>query len=395
MQLDPSQVAAVDLATHARFALVTGGPGTGKTTCLKHALDGMTARGETYALCAPTGKAARRMFEATGRPATTIHRLLGCQGANRWQYHAERQLQLDAVIVDESSMVDIELFDALTAAINPRRTRLIMIGDANQLPPVGPGRPFGDLIDSGLVPTATLQHVHRSAAESWVCGNAPRVLAGERPELTARHDFRYVPVTHSVDIMTTLRRLTDVVKAELNADYQVLIPQRPGVAGILAANMMLQNVLNPRHPGQAFIQRQGYMLRVGDRVIHTRNNYRLEVFNGEVGQVIALDGAGVTVQLEGREPVVYSLQDANDLQHAYALTVHRSQGSEFPWVIVVCHSTHSYTLTRQLLYTAITRAKQGVILVGDDTGLARALDGRRRPTRNTTLIERIKGTLDP
>jgi exodeoxyribonuclease V alpha subunit len=336
------------------------------------------------------------MFETTGREAVTIHRLLGCYGSANgrpaWQRDAAQPIAVDVVIVDESSMVDIELFDALLDAIVPTRTRLIMIGDADQLPPVGPGRPFGDLIDSGLLPVAVLQHTHRSAAESWVCTNAPLVLRGARPALDDRHDFRFVRVKDSTQLMPELRRLVLDVVPGLNADCQVLIPQRPGVAGINTANIMLQSALNPERPGEPYMQRTGYRMRVGDRVIHTKNNYRLNVFNGEVGEITALDATGVAVDLAGRERVVYTLEQAQALQHSYALTVHRAQGSEFPWVIVVCHPTHSYTLSRQLIYTAITRAKAGVILLGDEAGLQHALDDRRRPQRNTSLIARMKGT---
>lgn len=394
IELDPSQRAAVELALSARLAIITGGPGTGKTTSLRTTLDELDRQGKRYQLAAPTGKAARRMHEATGRPAQTIHRLLEWRGT--WQRHRLRPLSTDAVLIDESSMIDIELLAALLDAINSNVTRLVLIGDADQLPPVGPGRPFADLVASGLVPVARLTRVHRSAAESWICANAPRVLAGEMPSLVDQHGFRWVHTDSASDLLPRVHRLlVDYVPKHVNADTQVLIPQNNGVAGIAAANTLLQQALNPRGPKAPYMRNSDSVeLRVGDRVIQTRNDYMLGVFNGEVGEVIDIQSGQVQVHLDGRpEPVVYTLEQAHSLRHAYALTVHRAQGSEFPWVIMVCHSTHHHMLTRQLLYTGITRGKQGVILVGDVKGVRRAVEQNRPSERQTTLVERIKGTL--
>lgn len=395
VSLDSSQHAAVNLITTARIGIVTGGPGTGKTTCLGHALDVLDAAGTKYELAAPTGKAARRMLEATGREARTIHRLLEWRGT--WQRHRLNPLGTDVVIIDESSMIDIELFAALLDAIDPEHTRLILIGDADQLPPVGPGRPFGDLVDHALVPIARLTTLHRSAQDSWVCANAPRVLAGELPTLGTQPDFEFVDVPDAADIMPAVRAwVTEHLPRKAGAgDAQVLIPQRKGVAGVQAANALLQAAHNPPKPDAPWMKLTAETtLRAGDRVIHTRNDYDLGVFNGEVGEVVSIAGGKVSVDL-GRDagPVVYTLEQAHALQHAYALTVHRAQGSEFPWVIVVCHSTHSHSLSRQLFYTAITRGKRGVVLVGNRTGVRLAINANRPPQRNTTLAERIRGTL--
>lgn len=393
--LDESQVRAVELVCSAPLGIVTGGPGRGKTVSLRYALDRLDAAKQTYELAAPTGKAAKRMSETSGRPARTIHRLLEYHPAHGFQRNTARPLECSVVIIDESSMIDIELGAALLLAIDPARTRLILIGDADQLPPVGPGRLFGDLVDSGECPLVRLKYLHRSAAESWVAVNAPKVLRGEMPNVRSAHDFKFIVVDDARGLLSEVRRLvTEVFPTKIDADVQVLIPQRPGVAGVDAANSLLQNALNPRTEGMPYIPRDKHELRPYDRVIQTKNDYQLAVFNGELGTIASISAGEILVEFEGREPVKYTLERAGALQLAYALTVHRVQGSEYPWVIVVCHSTHSYMLTRQLLYTAITRGKKGVVMVGDEKGLRRALQARKTDTRFTALIERMRGELE-
>lgn len=399
--LDPSQEAGAELAATARIGVLTGGPGTGKSTILRHVLDRLDREGRRYLLAAPTGKAARRVQETTGRPAKTIHRMLGF-GPFGFAANDRDPLGADAVFIDEASMLDIELADALLSAVDFRRTRLILIGDADQLPPVGPGRPFADLVESGLVPVARLTHLHRSAADSWIAVNAQEVLAGRMVSLEPRADFRWVPVERADEIMPALVRLvTDTIPKEIDQPFQVLIPQRPGVAGIETANAQLQERLNPRADGDPYLPRGKSELRVGDRVIQTRNDYQLKdstgamgVFNGEIGDITTIAKGGVTVAYPDRGDVAYTLEQSNALQHAYALTVHRYQGSETPWAVVVCHSTHTKMLTRQLLYTAITRGKRGVVLVGDELGIRRALGVRQPPERNSGLIDRMRGSME-
>jgi len=389
--LDPSQLEAVELTCTQSIGLVTGGPGTGKSTCLGYALDRLDAAGKTYELAAPTGKAAKRVTETTGRPARTIHRLLEYNPRRGgFQRNADFPLNTSVVIVDESSMIDAELSAALLDAIDPRYTRLILIGDADQLPPVGPGRFFGEQIDSRMFPTVRLQTLHRSAQQSWIHVNAPKVLVGDALDLSPQRDFRWIKVDNASDILPAIRRIvTDKRNADLNA--QVLIPQKTKVAGTMACNRMLQDAFNPRRSTSTpYIPRGESELRPGDRVIQTKNNYFLGVFNGELGDVVDIADGKVHVQLHGRELVVFTLEQAEALQHAWALTVHRSQGSEFPWAIVVCHSTHSHSLSRQLIYTAITRGKKGVILVGDKKGLDYALSEHRPPKRNTALIDLVR-----
>lgn len=392
--LDESQERAVQLVCRASFGIVTGGPGRGKTTILRFALDRLDADRQSYELAAPTGKAAKRMNETTGRNARTIHRLLEFHPKLGWQRNRHNPLECSVVIIDESSMIDVELGARLLDAIDSTRTRLILIGDADQLPPVGPGRLFGDLVDSGEAPLVRLETLHRSAQESWVAANAPRVLLGEMPVLRSAKDFKCIVIDDAKAILPELKRIvTEVFPHKIDAAVQVLIPQRPGVAGIDAANLALQDAINPLKPGQPTLKRDKFELRLGDRVIQTKNDYQLEVFNGEIGDVVAV-GAEVVVRFEGRGEVAYPLDRTGALQLAYALTVHRAQGSEFPWVIVVAHSTHSFILSRQLLYTAITRGKQGVVLIGDEKGIRRALRERKTDTRYTALIERLRGEME-
>lgn len=433
VELTSEQHAAVELLTSARrYGIVTGGPGTGKTTTLREALDVLDARGSRYVLCAPTGKAAQRMCEATGRAALTIHRLLGYRPAAGWKHNRHNPLEaLDLVVVDESSMIDIQLYAALMAALKPS-TRIMFVGDADQLPPVGPGRPFADLVEGAadLVPMVRLTEVHRSAADSWICKNARRVLAGQACDLRNAHDFEWHSVRSAGDIMPVVRRIVlehpnRFASADLAGnELQVLIPMRAGDAGIRAANKTLQATLNPAG-GLAGDELEGMgavdhassdgndnddddssgemivndvVYRLGDRVIQTRNNYNaadnLGVFNGEIGSVVSAGKAEIMVSfppVSGRERVVgYKPDGVYDLEHAYALTIHRTQGSEFPHVLIVCHSSHARMLSRQLLYTAITRGKRSVIMVGDERGVAAAIKNDRPARRNTTFVEQVR-----
>lgn len=395
--LDPSQVAAVELMLTARVGIVTGGPGRGKTTITRAALDRMDADAESgdsdlapYLLAAPTGKAARRMSEATGREACTIHRLLGYGQGQPWGFTRHRPLRTACVIIDEASMVDVELAAALLDAIDPLTTRLILVGDRDQLPSVGAGKVFADLIESGAVPVATLTKLHRSKAKSWICVNAPLVLAGEVPSLAPVADFQWcnVPTAHAAaqSALSWLRQ----------TGAQILIPQRTTDCGTNAVNRLVQGEVNPKRASEHALKVKGrdeagsYEIRPRDRVIQTRNDYDRDVMNGETGVVLDVtDKGAVTVDFDGREVVLSGL-DAHQLQLSYALTIHKSQGSEWPWVVVLCHSAHTYMLSRALLYTAITRAKEGVVLVGDEAGLERALGNTRDSKRNTTLAARIQ-----
>lgn len=434
--LDESQERAVSAAMTAQFMVISGGPGVGKTTTLRALLDRLDAArtqdptspsyydAPEYLLASPTGKAARRLSEATGRPARTIHRLLGYHPLQGWRHNRLEPIEAKLVVVDEASMLDTELAGALLDAIDPGTTRLLLVGDADQLPSVGPGRVFGDLIDSGRIPVARLTTLHRAAQESWICRNAPVVLRGQVPELLApaAGDFRWVE-ENAVDRLT--ERVVALVTREIpamakglpvtSADIQVLSPQRTGVAGVDALNAALQRAINPRDPRAAWETGSGddgtgphargaiARMAIGDRVIQTHNDYTLGVMNGETGTVLSFDKSPtpdgksqemMLVQFEGHErPVGFNRYAAKDLRLAYALTVHKSQGSEFAWVVVIAHTTHTRMLSRQILYTAITRAKRGVVIVGDAEALKRAVRNDKPARRNTTLVERLRAGL--
>lgn len=399
LEADKSQDRAVDMLCNAPFCIITGGPGTGKTTCLKRAIETLEAMASAndnatgnnaIELAAPTGKAAKRMQEATGRSARTLHRLLEWRGS--FQRNAENPLTAGLVVVDEASMLDIELGAALFDAIGPH-TRIALVGDVNQLPPVGAGRVFADLIEAGEIPVVRLDTLHRQAQRSWVSRNAPRVLAGGPIELDKFDDFELVRAPAAVDVLPALRTLVGQ-----HVDAQVLIPQRTGPAGITAANNLLQTVRNTLYqPGDPCMQREDFSIYVGDRVIQTKNDYDLAVFNGDIGEVVDIKAGAPAVAFSdgaGERVVQYTIEKAYALQLAYALTVHKSQGSEFPHVVFVAHSTHTRMLSRQLFYTAITRTRGKLVLVADDRGIEVGLREGRTPKRNSTLIERIHGELD-
>lgn len=377
MNLDPSQAAAVELLLSAPLGCVTGGAGTGKTTCLGAALDAMDAAGKSYLLASPTGKAARRMSEATGREASTVHRLLEWCGSNAFAMCASNPLEADLVVVDEASMLDVELAAFLFDAVQGS-TRLVLIGDANQLPSVGAGRVFAEIISSGAVPVVVLDTLHRASAESWVCREAPLVLAGEMPSLEETHDFRWIECEDRGEALGEI-----VFRGSLGE--QILAPQNVGQCGIEVINRRAQALVNPPSAGEPELNG----IRVQDRVIQTRNDYTREVMNGECGVALSLDKGGMTIELDGGRSSRATADDARDLALAYALTCHRAQGSEWADVAVLVHSTHTRMLERTWLYTALTRAKRSVVIVGDRLGLERAVKADRARRRNTSLAEML------
>jgi exodeoxyribonuclease V alpha subunit len=389
--LDEVQRQAVHLIETAPIGVITGGAGVGKTTVLKEAVPHL----HSYELCAPTGKAAQRMTEATGRPARTIHRLLGWtpQGFRHGSGLQQVPLDTDVVVVDEASMVDVRLGADLMSALD-RHTRVIFVGDANQLPPVGPGALFRDLIASERVPVVRLSRLYRASEGSWVYRNAPKVLVGGQLETRDGADFSWYRIgsgdaEHVGDVVLQIIR-EQVAAGTALEQIQVITPMNVSVCGTGVINPQLQVALNARGVrGTGWKMRDDCTLFEGDRVMQTKNDYQLDVFNGDVGVVDEVTPHELVVRF-GLERRTYTRAQARNLMLAYAATVHKSQGAEFENVIVVCHSAHRRMLTRQLFYTAITRAKKRVFLVGDTDGLQIALATTRAEARKTRLMQRIQ-----
>lgn len=393
MDLDETQQAAVEMALRSRVSILTGGPGTGKTTTVRALLAKLQETlGLCVALCAPTGKAARRLAEVTETAAYTVHRLLGLRGD-----HVETaSLPADYVIVDESSMLDVHLAATLAATCHSGNGRILFVGDADQLPSVGPGRVLADLIESGTLPYTRLTKLHRAAEGSWICRNAPRIRDGLMPELGGSHDFAFWGASSAEEVeRLAVELVASILPASGVNGSVVLTPRRAEVAAsAMELNTLLQARLNPDDGQEAWKDRDR-VIRAGDKVIQTRNDYELGVFNGETGVANGYhktkEGLRLQVMFDGHDrPLFYTREQSWALQLAYALTIHRSQGSEWPWAVVICHSSHGRMLSRQLLYTAVTRAKQGVILLGDEQGIVSALKNVSPLFRRTGLIERLK-----
>lgn len=401
--LNREQWQAIDLATDpsVKLCVITGGPGTGKTTITKAIVE--RAPGSLI-LCSPTGKAAKRLAEQAGHEAATIHRTLGVNGdTGGWNHDAGTPLPAETIIVDEASMVDIELFEGLTSAIAPN-SRLVVIGDVDQLPSIGPGNVLADLIRSGRVPTVRLHQVYRQTPDSYIRENAQRMRQGKELYLGTASDFFWHPCDEPEQGFKRVVQLctTDIPARHPDCDpvrdVHVLAPQRKGTLGIEALNMELQPRLNPAAPGATEVKVRGVPFRVGDKVRHTKNNYDLWVMNGEVGLVTraeVIKGSKTTqgqlaVDFGDRVVVYQSNDDLNELVLNFAGTIHSSQGSEYPVVVVVCHSYNSFMLNRYLIYTALTRAQHAVYLVGDVRGLQRAVKNVDVGKRFTQLAERVR-----
>ncbi|MGV3522969.1 MAG: ATP-dependent RecD-like DNA helicase [Candidatus Sericytochromatia bacterium] len=397
--LSPEQRDAVVQAASASLLLLTGGPGTGKTTVCRALLDWAEGQGLSLSLASPTGRAARRLSEVTGRPASTLHRLLGFEPhTQRFLRNAQSPLECDLLLVDEVSMIDLLLFQQLLRAL-PLRTRLVLVGDRDQLPSVGAGAVLQELLKSEVLPAVTLQTIFRQAAASRIVRNAHAVNQGQLPVLLppvgryrAEDAFFMAAETPDAAQAAIVELLTQRLPRAGYApsDIQVLCPMHKGPVGTQQLNLLLQSVLNPPQ-GQAELQRGQRTLRVGDRVIQLRNNYTHEVFNGDLGQVVALDREAQTLTVHYPEQrVSYDWGELDELGLAYALTVHKSQGSEFPVVVVPVHLQHYMMLQRNLLYTAMTRARRLLVLVGQEKAIALAVENGRQQSRYTRLSERLR-----
>ncbi len=395
--LDPSQRAAVELALHGGVNVVTGGPGTGKTTLLKVLLRAFAERGQQVKLASPTGRAARRLEEATGLPASTLHRLLEYNpGEGGFQRTMTHQLEGDVVVVDEASMVDLELMAALLEACPVDRSAfsLVLVGDADQLPSVGPGQILRDVVQAGTVPVARLTTVHRQARDSGILDAAQRIHRGEVPvsgEVSGLDDVFCIGRDEAVRARDTIVRIVSerlpAKGFEALRDVQVLAPTRRGPLGTQELNRVLQATLNPSNEG---LKRGDREYRVGDRVLCTKNRYDVEVFNGDVGVIRDLHRGALEIDFEGRI-VRWEREDLNTIDLAYAMTVHKSQGSEYPAVVLALHQSHGIMLKRNLFYTAVTRAKRFLCVVGSPRAWERAVRTQNENERNTALAERLRG----
>ncbi len=398
--LHPEQRAAVLGCLGAPLVLLTGGPGVGKTTIVRLVVELAERAGLVVALASPTGRAAKRLSEATGRPASTIHRLLGwIPELHRFQYNRQNPLAAELVIVDEISMLDVSLAHHLLKAIQPP-ARLVLVGDPDQLPSVSAGNVLADLLASQRIPVFRLSHVFRQEAGSLIVENAHRILRGELPRLLARDDpmgdFYFFPA--ETDEQTAERTL-EVVTARIPRrfgldwvhDVQVLAPMYRGACGVDALNERLRAALGSDASELRWRER---VWRVGDRVIQTRNDYEKQVFNGDMGRIVGVDThkLTVTVRFPERE-LVYEAGSLADLACAFAITVHRSQGGEFPAVVLPLVTQHYPMLQRNLLYTAVTRAKKLVVLVGQQRALQRAVANAEQSLRESGLAERLRKLL--
>lgn len=397
LSLAAGQKKAVVMALENRVLVITGGPGVGKTTLLNSILKIHGARKKKLVACAPTGRAARRLAESTGVPARTIHRLLEFNPATGgFRHDRAHPLAGDVFVVDEFSMVDVVLAWQLMAAL-PSGATLLIVGDRDQLPSVGPGRVLADLIESGKLPVAVLDEVFRQAALSAIVTNAHRINAGQIPlpgqrksqgEDADLEDFYFIErddpqAIEDLLIQLVSRRLPRSLKIDPVRDIQVLTPMRRGNLGTGHLNQRLQAELNPRGDS---VQRLGVTWRVGDRVMQTVNNYDKDVFNGDAGIILALDAAEgeLLIAFEERQ-CTYTVQELDELVHSYAATIHKSQGSEYPVVVIPLHSQQYVLLQRNLLYTAVTRGRRLVVLVGSKQAVSRAVKNQDSRKRVTTL----------
>lgn len=392
-ELAESQQRAVREALRHRMLIITGGPGVGKTTILKSILLILQSKGVKLVLAAPTGRAAKRLAESTGLEAKTLHRLLEYQGEGGWGRHRGKPLAGDLFVVDEASMIDAPLMAQFLSAL-PEGAHLLVVGDADQLPSVGPGMVLHDLIASGHVPCVKLTEIFRQAASSRIITSAHAINRGQVPDLkpSSKSDFFFLEATQPEEIRDLIvqlahTRLPGRYGFDPMADIQVLTPMNRNLLGTQSLNHVLQLALNPPNEVKFEIERFSTTFRVGDKVIQTHNNYDKEVFNGDIGHIVAIDADPVKIHVryDGSRLVVYEPGELDELQLAYALSIHKSQGSEFPCVIIPVSTQHYVLLERSLIYTAVTRAKKLCVLVGDPRALSLAVSKQESRKRWTGL----------
>lgn len=403
--LAEKQLVAAEQALSRKVSILTGGPGTGKTSTLRTIIDALEVSDISYCLCAPTGRAAKRVAETTGRGASTIHRLLEFQpSSNSFGYDRSRPLPYDFVVVDEVSMLDLLLFYHLLKALPPE-SHLLLVGDADQLPSVGPGNVLRDLLASQCIPTVTLVDLFRQARGSRIVLAAHAINHGETPDLknATDSDFYFTPAGSEDSVLEAIKKLVgERIPKRFGMDpiddVQVISPMHAGPAGVVSLNGELQALLNPSRSGTPELRRGDRSYRVGDKVMQIRNNYDKDVYNGDIGRIVAAknDEGNLVVAFPapgGPVEVEYESGDLDELVLAYAVSVHKAQGSEFPCIVMPIVPRHAVLLQRNLVYTAITRARQLCILVGSQQCLTRAAQTQHRQRRYSALVERITGLL--
>lgn len=401
LKLSDIQQFAVETSLTKGFVIITGGPGTGKTTTLKAVVMAHKAMGHKVLLASPTGRAAKRLAEVSGFDASTIHRLLKYDHQiHGFKHNHESPLDCDVLIIDEASMVDMNLFYSVVQAV-PQRASLVMVGDVDQLPSVGAGLVLNELIRSGIVPTVTLDTIFRQAETSDIIKNAHLINKGRMPVLTvpdgkSKTDCYYLqaePVDKVIDLLKNVvaKSLPKKFGYVPIRDIQVLTPMNRGPLGAVALNTVLQEILNPPSSEKAEIAHAGRILRVGDKVIQLRNNYDLDVFNGDIGVITTIDAEEQEVTIDFPQgTVVFQSADFVDLAHAYAVTIHKSQGSEYPAVVMIAHTQHYMMLQRNLVYTGLTRAKKTMVFLGTQKAISIAVNNNKIKARNTILAELLK-----
>lgn len=392
MKYDEIQADAIRKAAVSKVMVLTGGPGTGKTTTTQGIIAAYRSFGLKILLAAPTGRAAKRMTEATGLEAKTIHRLLECKPPEGYQKNEDNPLDGDVLIIDECSMIDMILMNALLKAI-PERMRLILVGDIDQLPSVGAGNVLRDIIDSGVFPVVRLTRIFRQAQSSRIIMNAHAINEGKFPDISngKNTDFFYI---EKEDPEEAVQEIVRLVKNNLPRYYktpwnhiQVLTPMQKGIVGAANLNLALQEALNPQGDG---LRRGGYLFRTGDKVMQIRNNYEKEIFNGDIGTVESVDLQERTLKVNFDQHIIeYEASELDELVHAYATTIHKAQGSEYPIVVMPVLMNHYVMLQRNLIYTGITRAKKVLVIVGTRKALSYAVRNVTVTKRNTFLKERL------